>query len=148
MNTSPGSDSVQPIKKSKKRGNNTEILDIKARLSDSYYKNYIDSFVPNTHKRIFYRFTKRCFDIIASLFLLILLSPIMTVIAIAIKCDSKGSVIFKQKRVGKNGKLFNCYKFRSMTTEAPHYCATSQLKDPERYLTGVGRSPVMTSLVS
>lgn len=94
--------------------------------SDTYYEQYIEAFVPNRKKRLFYRFTKRSFDVVVSLLMLVVLSPILMIIAIAIKCDSKGSVIFKQKRIGRKGKAFNCYKFRSMRIDAPHDCATSR----------------------
>ena len=59
-------------------------------------------------------FLKRFFDIFVSLFFLILLAPIFLIIAIAIKLDSRGGVIFIQKRIKKDGELFNMYKFRSM----------------------------------
>jgi lipopolysaccharide/colanic/teichoic acid biosynthesis glycosyltransferase len=58
---------------------------------------------------------KRLFDIITSLLGLILLSPLLVLIALAIKLSSKGPVFFKQKRVGRSGKPFILYKFRSMT---------------------------------
>lgn len=114
--------------------------------SDTYYEQYIENFVPNKKKRLFYRFVKRSFDIAVSLLMLIVLSPIMLIIAIAIKCDSKGSVIFKQKRMGRNGKTFYCYKFRSMRTDAPRDCATSRLENPEQYQTRLGRFLRRTSL--
>ena len=114
--------------------------------SDTYYEQYIENFVPNKKKRLFYRFVKRSFDIAVSLLMLIVLSPIMLIIAIAIKCDSKGSVIFKQKRMGRNGKTFYCYKFRSMRTDAPSDCATSRLENPEQYQTRLGRFLRKTSL--
>ena len=63
-------------------------------------------------------FFKRVIDICVSLVGLIVLSLPMLIIAIAIKCDSKGPVIFKQERVGKKGKVFNIYKFRSMCVGA------------------------------
>lgn len=114
--------------------------------SDTFYEQYIENFVPNKKKRLFYRFVKRSFDIVVSLLMLIVLSPIMLIIAIAIKCDSKGSVIFKQKRMGRNGKTFYCYKFRSMRTDAPSDCATSRLENPEQYQTRLGRILRKTSL--
>lgn len=61
-----------------------------------------------------YKYIKRFFDIFASLIGIVLLSPIMLITAVAIKLDSKGSVIFKQERLGKGGKVFLIYKFRSM----------------------------------
>ncbi len=66
-------------------------------------------------RRHAYPVVKRALDIIISLLLLILLSPVLLLIAIAIKLDSEGPVIYKQLRAGKDGKPFTFYKFRSMT---------------------------------
>lgn len=63
-------------------------------------------------------FLKRFFDIFMSLFILLLVWPIFLIIALLIKIDSKGPVIFKQQRIGKGGKVFNIYKFRSMCVGA------------------------------
>ncbi len=114
-------------------------FDHKIKYSDEYYAQYIASFCPNPSKRSLFRFGKRLFDVILALFLTVFLAPAFLLIAIAIKCDSKGPVIFTQKRMGKNGKIFDCYKFRSMSVDAPSECATSQLKNPDQYLTKVGR---------
>ncbi len=65
-----------------------------------------------------YRFFKRCFDIFFSLFGIMLLLLLFLFIAIAIKCSSKGPVLFKQERVGKHGKTFKIWKFRSMVVNA------------------------------
>lgn len=62
-------------------------------------------------------FLKRGFDIVVSSVGIILISPLLLVIAIKIKQDSKGTVFFKQQRVGKNGKPFNILKFRTMSME-------------------------------
>ena len=64
------------------------------------------------------RFIKRFFDFVIALIALVVLSPIFVITALAIKLDSKGPVIFKQKRIGKDGKVFNIYKFRSMCVGA------------------------------
>jgi len=64
------------------------------------------------------RNVKRAFDFLTSLTVLLLILPVMVAVAIAIKLDSRGSVFFKQLRVGKNGKLFKMYKFRSMVVNA------------------------------
>jgi exopolysaccharide biosynthesis polyprenyl glycosylphosphotransferase len=64
------------------------------------------------------RLVKRVFDIICSLVLIILALPVMSMVAVAIKLDSPGPVLFKQKRVGENGMLFTMYKFRSMVVDA------------------------------
>ena len=69
--------------------------------------------------RLGYRFTKRAFDIVFSAFVLASFSWLFVIVAIAIKIDDpKGPVFFKQKRVGKDGKEFNMYKFRSMCVDA------------------------------
>ena len=65
-----------------------------------------------------YEFSKRCIDVLGALCGLILLSPILLVIMVLIKCESKGPVIFSQERVGRNGKTFKMYKFRSMVVNA------------------------------
>jgi exopolysaccharide biosynthesis polyprenyl glycosylphosphotransferase len=69
-------------------------------------------------KSFFYSFIKRTIDIVCSFLGIVILLPIMILIAIAIKLDSKGKVIFSQERVGLNGKVFKMYKFRSMVTDA------------------------------
>ncbi len=68
--------------------------------------------------RTAYSFFKRIFDIIFSAIGLIVLSPLMLIVAIIIKIDSSGPVLFKQNRVGKGGTIFMMYKFRSMCTDA------------------------------
>lgn len=61
---------------------------------------------------------KRLFDIFSSAIVLVLLSPLLILLALAITIDSKGGVFYKQERIGKNGKAFMLYKFRSMRTGA------------------------------
>lgn len=70
------------------------------------------------HKRAYYYVIKRTTDILASLIGLIILSPVFLIVSIAIEMDSKGPIIFAQKRIGKNGKVFRMYKFRSMVSNA------------------------------
>lgn len=65
-----------------------------------------------------YLIAKRITDIVCSLAGLIVLSPILLIIAIAIKMDSKGPIFFKQDRVGKDERIFSMYKFRSMVVNA------------------------------
>lgn len=64
------------------------------------------------------RAAKRAFDIAASLAVLIVLSPLLVLIAVAVKLDSRGPVLFKQERLGRDLRLFNMWKFRSMTRDA------------------------------
>ncbi|MBR1676972.1 MAG: sugar transferase [Clostridia bacterium] len=92
------------------------------------------------------KFLKRTFDIFASIVTLIVLLPIFIVIAILIKCDSKGPVFFKQERRTKNGKIFKMYKFRSMVVDAEKDGAgLFNYKDDPR-VTKIGRFLRNTSL--
>lgn len=89
-------------------------------------------------KQKIYRFIKAIMDFLISLVALCVLIPIFIIVAIAIKIDSPGPVFFVQKRIGKNGKLFNCIKFRSMFIEARHDVAGYEYKEASAYVTKVG----------
>lgn len=92
------------------------------------------------------RYIKRILDIILSFVGLIGLSPVFILLALWIKLDSKGSVFFCQRRVGRNKQLFNILKFRSMRSDAPHDMPTHLLSDPQIYITRSGRFLRKTSL--
>ena len=92
-----------------------------------------------------YRKIKRIMDLSICALLGIMLLPFMAIAAIAIKLDSSGPVFFKQKRVGKDGKLFNMYKFRSMHVNAPKYAVNPDSHDDPR-ITRVGRFLRKTSM--
>lgn len=77
--------------------------------------------------------------------LLIIFMPIFIIIGISIKLSSKGSILFKQPRVGLNGNIFNVYKFRSMKTTAPNV-ATEELINADEFITGIGKILRITSL--
>ena len=85
-----------------------------------------------------YPYIKRGADVILSLLALICLSPVYLIVALAVKLSSPGPVLFRQKRVGRGGRLFTIYKFRTMRTDTPRDTATHLLQDPARYITGVG----------
>lgn len=89
---------------------------------------------------------KRLIDLVLSVCGLIVLSPLLIAIVIAIKLDSKGPVIFKQKRVGKNKTYFNIWKFRTMRTDAPKDMPTHLLSSPDAYITKIGKFLRQTSL--
>ena len=118
---------------------NIDNLDYEKKYSDAAYEDYINNFEQSTNKRVVFRVVKRFFDIFLSLIAIIVLSPLFLILAIAIKVDSKGPVLFKQARIGKNGKIFTCYKFRSMSNEAPHNCPTCEFHDDGGYITKVGK---------
>jgi len=89
---------------------------------------------------------KRLIDIILSSAGLIVLSPIFCLLIILIKLDSKGPVLFKQKRVGIHKKYFNILKFRTMRIDTPKDTPTHLLENPEQYITKMGKFLRKTSL--
>lgn len=96
------------------------------------------------------RYMKRIFDIVLSGIAIVVLAIPMVIIAVAIKIDDPGPVLFKQKRVGikKNGKItyFMIWKFRSMKMSTPHDVPTHLLENPEQYITRVGKFIRKTSI--
>jgi Undecaprenyl-phosphate glucose phosphotransferase len=84
------------------------------------------------------KFCKRCIDIIGSLLLLILFSPVMLLVTVMVKISSPGPLFFKQERVGFNRKLFDMYKFRSMRVASEEIASTiwTISKDPRRTKVG------------
>ena len=99
-----------------------------------------------TFKQKCYLPIKRLIDLVLSVCGLIVLSPLLIAIVIAIKLDSKGPVIFKQKRVGKNKTYFNIWKVRTMRTDAPKDMPTHLLSSPDAYITKIGKFLRQTSL--
>ena len=94
----------------------------------------------NTERKAFFlSFGKRLFDVVAAYIMLMIAYIPMGIIAIAIKLSSDGSVIFKQTRVGIDGRLFVCYKFRTMRSDAPSDLSTAEFSDAESYITPIGR---------
>ena len=95
---------------------------------------------------IYARFVKRILDIVLSVLLLLLLAFPMLLIAVAVRADSDGDAIFRQRRRGKDGRIFVCYKFRTMYRNAPSDVPASSFADHDRYVTRVGRFLRRTSL--
>lgn len=89
---------------------------------------------------------KRIIDVILAVIGLIILFPVFILIIISIKIDSKGPVIFKQKRVGKGKTHFNILKFRTMRVDTPKDKPTHLLDNPDQYITKVGKFLRKTSL--
>lgn len=89
---------------------------------------------------------KRLIDCIMSLIGIILLIPVFIIIGFLIKIDSKGPVIFRQERYGKNKKPFYIYKFRTMRLDAPKNVSTKELNDSKKYITKIGTFLRRTSL--
>lgn len=85
------------------------------------------------------KYIKRGIDIALSFGGLVVLSPILVAISLAIVIDDPGPVLFTQKRVGQNKKYFKLHKFRSMKMSTPHDVPTHMLENPEQYITKVGK---------
>lgn len=94
----------------------------------------------------FYTYIKRTIDFLLSLTALIVLSPILIIVAILIKIDSPGPVLFKQRRLGKNKKEFYILKFRTMRSDTPKDLPTHLFKNPEMFITRLGKTLRSTSL--
>ena len=93
-----------------------------------------------------YKTIKWLLDKIVALFLLIILFPVFIIIGILIKITSKGPIIFKQERVGKNKKHFMMYKFRTMKLNTPSDKPTNLLNESNKYITKLGKFLRKTSL--
>lgn len=88
---------------------------------------------------IYQSFIKRTIDFALSLMGLIVLSPVFLILAIIIKLDSPGSILFRQKRIKQGGQYFNILKFRTMYTDTPKNMPTHMLNNPDKYITRAGR---------
>ena len=95
---------------------------------------------------IYSNYIKRMIDFILSLIGLIILSPVFIILCIWIKIDSRGPILFKQKRFGKNKSFFYIYKFRTMRIDTPSDMPTHMLSNPEQYITKCGKFLRKTSL--
>ncbi|MDE1549885.1 sugar transferase [Jeotgalibaca caeni] len=95
---------------------------------------------------MFYLKVKRFIDILLSTLGLILLLPLFLILIIAIKLDTEGPILFKQKRVGIHKSHFYIYKFRTMRIDTPKDTPTHLLKNPDQWITKVGKFLRATSL--
>jgi O-antigen biosynthesis protein WbqP len=92
------------------------------------------------------KYIKRFLDVIGSLLLAIILSWLFIIISLLIKCTTKGKIIYKQKRIGKDKKEFYILKFRTMLPTTPGNIPTHLLNNPDQYITGIGKILRKTSL--
>lgn len=103
-------------------------------------KGHLEAIGNSNHRAKFYeKYIKRGVDIVLSFGGLIALSPIMGIIALAIKIEDPGPVLFIQKRLGQNKRYFKLHKFRSMKMCTPHDVPTHMLDNPDQYITKVGK---------
>lgn len=103
-------------------------------------KGHLDAIGDSEYNPSFYeKHVKRAIDVVLSFGGLVVLSPVFAAIALAIKIEDPGPVLFTQKRVGQNKRYFKLHKFRSMKMSTPHDVPTHQLENPEQYITKVGK---------
>lgn len=103
-------------------------------------KGHLEDIEPSDYQPSFYeKYVKRGMDVALSFGGLVVLSPLMGTIALAIKAEDPGPVLFTQKRMGQNKKYFKLHKFRSMKMCTPHDVPTHMLDNPDQYITKVGK---------
>lgn len=103
-------------------------------------KGHLEDIGPSDYQPSFYeKYVKRGMDVVLSFGGLVVLSPLMGTIALAIKAEDPGPVLFTQKRMGQNKKYFKLHKFRSMKMCTPHDVPTHMLDNPDQYITKVGK---------
>lgn len=95
---------------------------------------------------MYQKFGKRLIDLVLSGCAIVVLSPVLLLLVLAIKLDSPGPVVFKQKRVGLHKTHFNILKFRTMRIDTPRDCPTHLLENPQQWITRVGGFLRKTSL--
>lgn len=93
-----------------------------------------------------YKYIKRFIDFILAFIGIVVISPLFLVLILAIKLDSRGPILFVQKRVGLRKRHFNILKFRTMSIDTPKDMPTHLLENPEQYITRVGSFLRKTSL--
>lgn len=91
-------------------------------------------------------FVKRVIDIIVSLLVIIILSPLFLIVSISIKVSSSGPIIFKQRRLGLSGKEFYIFKFRSMVQNAEHTGTGVYSNKDDIRVTKIGKIIIATSI--
>ena len=103
-------------------------------------RGHLEAIGPSSHSPSFYeKVVKRCLDLVLSFGALVILSPVFLFLALWIKKDDPGPVLFKQKRIGKDKQYFALHKFRSMKLSTPHNVPTHMLENPEQYITKSGK---------
>lgn len=95
---------------------------------------------------MFYTIIKRVLDLLLAFLAAVILSPLFLLLIIAIKIDTPGPILFKQKRVGINKTYFNILKFRTMRIDTPKDTPTHLLSNPDQFITKVGKFLRKTSL--
>ena len=118
---------------------NNELEDFIMPFDNTDVKEYYIDDLGKLKPKVFYSIVKRLFDFFASLIAIIILFVPMIIIGILVKCTSKGPILYKQERLGKNGKPFKLVKFRSMRVDAEANGAQWSQGDDDPRITKFGR---------
>ena len=103
-------------------------------------RGHLEAVGTTAHKAgVYEKYIKRCLDVVLSFGGLVILSPVLMGLSVAIVMDDPGPVLFTQKRIGKDKQYFKLHKFRSMKMSTPHDKPTHMLENPEQYITRVGK---------
>ena len=116
------------------------VLDMEKADRNGENKPVHGTYSAKNRKKVAYQAVKRAFDIVASVMGLLVLGVPMLLIALLIRLDSCGPAIFKQERIGKDGKVFVMYKFRTMRLDAPNNVATNDLTNARASISMHGAS--------
>ena len=108
------------------------------KLPDEFKNDEVRPYYEILSRRTGSLIVKRCSDFIAALVMTVIFLPFMLIIAVWIKCDSRGKVLFLQKRVTKYGRTFNIFKFRTMVSDAEKQGTQVTVKNDSR-ITRAGR---------
>ena len=108
------------------------------KLPEEFQNESVRQYYDILRKKRFSLFLKRCFDFFVSLLMLIVLSPLFLILAVAIKIDSKGPVFYRQERITQYGKVFRIFKFRTMVKDADKIGAQVTVGNDAR-ITRVGK---------
>ena len=108
------------------------------KLPDEFRSDEVRTYYDILSRRTGSLIVKRCFDFLTALIMLVICLPFMLIIAIWIKCDSRGKVFFLQKRVTKYGRTFSIFKFRTMVSDAEKKGTQVTVKNDSR-ITGAGK---------
>lgn len=117
---------------------NNNVIQLKTSINEEDVVKTDNKSSINTRKYVSYYYWKGKIDKLFALIGLIVSSPILLLVAILIKIDSKGPILFKQERIGLHSKPFKIYKFRTMKINAPNI-PTNDMQDCDCYLTRVGK---------
>ena len=103
-------------------------------------RGHLEAVGTTSHRAgVYEKCIKRCLDVVLSFGGLVVLSPVLLGLSVAIVIDDPGPVLFTQKRIGKDKQYFKLHKFRSMKMSTPHDKPTHMLENPEQYITRVGK---------